>query len=646
MKRILGIILVFSLAVQPQLFSQQAQKKLIIVNGIAESISSVDLSTSPVTVTHTESNIYGLYPNEIIVYNSLGYIVNSGSSNISVISLKDYSVEKTIQLPESCNPYDMSFVGLEKVYITGFNTDKVYVVNVETGAVIDTIDVGVKPEGLLRVGETVYVANTGFISFGQYGQGTVSIIDTKTNEVTAELDVPTNPQLFAMGSDGKIYVLCTGDYGSTSSGKLAVLETLYPAPDYTPTPTITDTIDIGGSPGDIEFTSTGCGFIAAGGEWGSGTKGYIYLYDINTDSVLRGPDNPIIVGNGATRILVDDETDEVFVSCFQDDKVQKLDPADGTVLSTYLAGDGAQCLALYTDYGSNDPYADVVVSFIPGAGANPTGGPYFPASVLGPPDRSRFITDEVPTADPKELLSLGNGGEVILQFTNNVIVNGPGVDFTVFENPFYSSWIGGFFIEAGIVSVSQDGETWYTFPYDTATFMGLAGKTPTKLGDPTNPTVSGGDSFDLDDLTVTLGWARYVKITDLGDIKVEGSGHGDFDLDAIAAVNSSPNIPSDIENAGSVIPTTFSLKQNYPNPFNPATTINYQLPRNTNVTLTVYNILGQEVVRLVNQYMPAGRHSVVWNGRTNSGQIAASGVYIYRIMAGNFITARKMLLVR
>lgn len=94
-------------------------------------------------------------------------------------------------------------------------------------------------------------------------------------------------------------------------------------------------------------------------------------------------------------------------------------------------------------------------------------------------------------------------------------------------------------------------------------------------------------------------------------------------------------------------PTTFALQQNAPNPFNPATTIRFELPKQTQVTLVVYNLLGQEVIRLLdNATFQAGYHQVQWNGRNASGQSTASGIYVYRIAADDFVQAKKMLLLK
>ena len=88
------------------------------------------------------------------------------------------------------------------------------------------------------------------------------------------------------------------------------------------------------------------------------------------------------------------------------------------------------------------------------------------------------------------------------------------------------------------------------------------------------------------------------------------------------------------------------LSQNYPNPFNPSTRVEYNLPVSQHTTITVYNVLGRKVATLVDDVRSAGTHQAVWDGRDQSGQVAASGVYFYRITAGDFIQTRKMTLLK
>ncbi|MFZ5519430.1 MAG: T9SS type A sorting domain-containing protein [Candidatus Zhuqueibacterota bacterium] len=93
-------------------------------------------------------------------------------------------------------------------------------------------------------------------------------------------------------------------------------------------------------------------------------------------------------------------------------------------------------------------------------------------------------------------------------------------------------------------------------------------------------------------------------------------------------------------------PDKHILFQNYPNPFNAETTIRYQLPQASAVTLTIYNLLGQQIRRLVNERQLAGNYSIIWDGRDEQGTILASGIYIYRLEAGSFVSSKKLALVR
>ena len=88
-------------------------------------------------------------------------------------------------------------------------------------------------------------------------------------------------------------------------------------------------------------------------------------------------------------------------------------------------------------------------------------------------------------------------------------------------------------------------------------------------------------------------------------------------------------------------PQKFSLEQNFPNPFNPTTTISFDLPERSKVQLRIYNILGEEVKDLINEERNAGHYEYHWNA---SG--LASGVYFYRLKAGNFVETKKLILLR
>jgi hypothetical protein len=100
------------------------------------------------------------------------------------------------------------------------------------------------------------------------------------------------------------------------------------------------------------------------------------------------------------------------------------------------------------------------------------------------------------------------------------------------------------------------------------------------------------------------------------------------------------------ETAEEKLPTEFSLSNNYPNPFNPETKIGYLIPKACQVKLEVFNILGQRVKTLVDEVQTAGKKEVTWDGKGENGNEVASGVYFYKLQAGDFTQTKKMVLIR
>ena len=105
------------------------------------------------------------------------------------------------------------------------------------------------------------------------------------------------------------------------------------------------------------------------------------------------------------------------------------------------------------------------------------------------------------------------------------------------------------------------------------------------------------------------------------------------------------NTITSVAQTESMIPNKFELYQNYPNPFNPSTMIKYDIAKAGHVSLDMYNILGQQVATLVNEMEPAGKYSVLWDGRTRNGA-AATGIYFLRIRAENYVKTIKMLMLK
>jgi len=101
-----------------------------------------------------------------------------------------------------------------------------------------------------------------------------------------------------------------------------------------------------------------------------------------------------------------------------------------------------------------------------------------------------------------------------------------------------------------------------------------------------------------------------------------------------------------IENGTAAVPTTFGLDQNFPNPFNPSTEISFAIPIQSDIELSVYDMLGRQVKSLANGRLDAGYHKVAWDGTDNSGHSVSSGIYFYSLKAGDFSQNRKMIMLK
>lgn len=125
-----------------------------------------------------------------------------------------------------------------------------------------------------------------------------------------------------------------------------------------------------------------------------------------------------------------------------------------------------------------------------------------------------------------------------------------------------------------------------------------------------------------------------------------------IDLDTLSSddvairVRTSPNLALDADNGPTTTPYRWSLSHNYPNPFNPSTTILYSLASRSHVTITIYNVLGQEVNVLVDDVKSAGEYTASWDGSDFGGRGVASGIYFYRMIADDHSETAKMILLR
>ncbi len=269
------------------------------------SLSIMDLETSE--FVDVELGL-GSFSNWIIPDNDHLYVINSGSNDISVFSNLDstFNFEELIDIGQerNLNPYSGTLLGDDYLLTTNNLQNTVTVLDKSNRAIAWEFLTGTAPSGIVEHfgTENAFVICSGY-NYDDYSFGEGCVYYQNINgEILDSLVVGINAQFAAMDSDGFLHVVCTGNYFDVT-GEVWVLST-----DQME---LVETIPFEGYPGRISLASWGTAYIAAGG-WE--TEGVVLTYDWQT---LSGG-SEISVGLGASDIIVDEENESVFVTCFND----------------------------------------------------------------------------------------------------------------------------------------------------------------------------------------------------------------------------------------------------------------------------------------------------------------------------------------
>ena len=263
--------------------------------------------------------------------------------------------------------------------------------------------------------------------------------------------------------------------------------------------------------------------------------------------------------------------------------------------------------AIYTDHGvhSGSGSEKVISSTLKGDNNQFN----LPFAAVGPPDG-------VPVA-------LGLFGEIILDMGVLGITDVSGSDLIVYEANLSSS------------PLSKNGSHMYNADLDSTAETLLLFVSEDSISYIYLGTGTGTAEFDISE--TGLSRVRYIKILDDGDGDPLSTSPG-YDLDAVEAITETSVLDNHIPNT---IPSAFRLSQNFPNPFNAFTTFNFHIPKSTFVTLKIYNLIGEDVESLANEILPAGAYQRSWHAND-----LPSGIYLYRLEAGEYAETRKLILQR
>ena len=314
--------------------SAGASRTAWVVGANDGSITRVDLDHGVVTANVAT---VGALPNRITADSggTFAVVVCSGSDDLHFLDLSGAGVTRTVALPAGSNPWDAEIAG-GRVYVTSLLLDRVDVVDVATGDLLGSVPVGVAPQGMCVAGGKLFVTNTGFdFSTFTWGPGSVSVVDPATLSVVDEIGTGVNPQECVTGPDGRVHVVCTGDFGATQG----VIDVIDPATDA-----VVASLPVPGYPGTAAVLSplpavclgiTTTSFSSA-----------IVSYDPFSLAWIHDASDPLLPSFDFYGNVRASRHDELLVADFAADLLLVETPATPGSPAAFLVGDGPIDLAV------------------------------------------------------------------------------------------------------------------------------------------------------------------------------------------------------------------------------------------------------------------------------------------------------------
>lgn len=311
-------------------------EKVYVINGLSETVSIIIPNSLEIFNDVFET---GSTPNFMLIRYPLGYIVNSGFTappTIQIFNVDNNSVIKTIPLPEGSNPWAVEWFD-GKLYVTGFATDRIYVLDEENTQLINEVDIGKAPAGITLFENLLLVVCSGYdLDTYEYGEGCLYILEINSSN-PAELNlvdsipVGVNPQTVKVDGNGDFHILLSGRFGE-NDGKIYLVD---PTSNYS----VIDSLYIGGFPTSF-VVRDGIGYV-------SDIGGRLISYDVNTFTILK----EIAVPSGSMGISVDGKG-RVFLAVFSSSRmnyVRVYNPSLDSLLFVYETGKdvGTQFLSIY-----------------------------------------------------------------------------------------------------------------------------------------------------------------------------------------------------------------------------------------------------------------------------------------------------------
>ncbi len=305
-----------------------ADKIAYVLNSLSETVSKINITTGAVTsnIVTIGSDVFS-YPNQIVVRDSLAYVIASGTDELQIINLKTETTVNYINTGAFSNPYWMAFYDSQYVYVTLMLKNKVAKIDILSGLIVDEIATGVSPAGIAIYDHKAFVVCSGY-DFDTYtfNPSVLAIYDLSDNSLIEALDVGLNAQYAAVDNFGNIHVVATGNYYDIN-GEVYIIN----GDSYE----IINNFPLGGSPGLINIGPDNVAYIAAAG-WSY--SGFIFSYNTLTGQIYHNASNPIEIDmNCMAAVPFQDST--IFSASFSTDYINIIDSA-GNNQANYAVGDG------------------------------------------------------------------------------------------------------------------------------------------------------------------------------------------------------------------------------------------------------------------------------------------------------------------
>lgn len=616
---------------------------------------------------------------------AFAYVSNSRANNISVINTATNTVVS--EVPVGIFPFGLSFTPDGAfAYVANNSSNSVSVISTVTHTVVRTIPVGYRPIGVAITpdGAFAYIANE--------FSNTVSVISTATNTVVATIFVGSRPLGIAITPDGAFAYI-----SNSGSGTVSVVNTS--------NNTVVTTKFVGSNPHDLAVTPDGAYVYATVRNWNvvavintasNLVERYIYVgsnpialtFTVQPDLWVITPQINSLINNPSTPPAAISDLNNAL-SNLQD----AFSNINGNDIYPSFRGmeDGIEDLQEAGDEGANT--ASIISEIYDYARELAADAASDAQTFAGSPLVDDYIADgEVFQAEAVIELAAGHPDQAVRR---------QGSAYREYQRAIQlgSAIAQGMDAESDVNEIIDDVQN----VIDTGGYGNNANAELQDAIDELNDAISdfnAGEIYDgfsdlqdaveqlqdaendgavaTNEIDAIVGLAQTLaetKLTeaqayagnpetdsriaqaeiDIADAEAEIAS-GDHDVavkeyrdawyDARIALEHGRGLRKGDGVEDATMPTQFVLEQNYPNPFNPSTTIRFSLPEAANVTLQIYNMQGQLVNTLVSENLGAGYHNVVWNGHNMNGVSAASGLYFYKITAGNFQQAKKMILMK